>query len=142
MAALTDAKVVGGSSGTDGIFSNEERWIKVEYDFDNDAGAQGDYDVLTNGSSVDYVITDMYISAETAMTSGGSAVIDLGIGAGGTEFLSDKAFDGIAVGAISGMDTAAPVKLAASGKVVIGIEAADLTAGVWHMYFKLKQIVY
>ena len=60
MAAIAGKKIIGGSSATDGQFSNEERWIKVTYDFSVDTGAQADLEVLENGSSASYMIIDFY----------------------------------------------------------------------------------
>ena len=142
MAALVGVKNIGGSSSNEGLFSNEERWIQAVYNFASDTGAQADLDVLVNGSStINYVITDFFAYVDTGLTSGGSAVLDLGISAGGTEFWSDKAFGALTLGVVAGMGTAAPVKLPASGKVVVGLEAADLTAGKITFNFKVKQIV-
>jgi hypothetical protein len=140
--ALADKKFIGGASGTDGVWSTGEEWIKVEYDFDNDTGAIADYDVLENDSGVDFVITDFYCFVETAATSGTDFDIDLGIDDGGTEIWSDKAKAGFAINTIVGMDTAAPVYFADGTAVVMGIETATATAGKWHMYFKLKQLSY
>jgi hypothetical protein len=142
MASLVDKKFIGGGSNSNAdFFSNEEQWIKVRYDFDADAGATGDYEVLENESaSVAYVVTDFYAHVQTDVTTASDVDVDLGIGAGGTEFLSDWDAPGATADAIVGMDTATPVKLAASGKIVVGIETGAITAGVVDMYFKLKRL--
>lgn len=131
----------GGSNSTSDFFSNEEKWVKVTYDFSNDGGATGDYDVLENeNSATDFVVTDFYAHVHTNVTTGSDSDIDLGIGDGGTEFLSDWDAPSAAADSIVGMDTATPVKLAASGKIVMGIETAALTAGRIDFYFKIKQL--
>lgn len=139
--ALADKKIIGGANSNIGFFSNEEKYVKVTYDFSVDTGAIADYDVLENAGSNNYVVTDFYAHVETAATSAGSLVVDLGISDGGTEFWSDKAVADLSIGTVHGMDTAAPVKLAASGKIVVGLEAAAATAGKIHFYFKLRQLV-
>lgn len=132
----------GGSNATSDFFSNEESWIKVVYDFAADGGTQGDFDVLENENTSDnYVITDFFYHVETAVTPATTVVVDLGISDGGTEFLSDKASSALTLNAIGGMDTAAPVKLAASGKVVMGIESQNITAGKINWWFKLKKAI-
>ena len=131
MAALADAKTIAPT------FSNAEEWVRVTYDFAVDAGATGDYTVLT--ADGDMVVTDFHASVETAATSAGSLVVDLGIAAGGTEFWSDKAVAALTIGAAIGMDTAAPVKLADAALIVVGLEAADATAGKIHFNFKVKK---
>jgi hypothetical protein len=142
MVALTGAKYLDGASGNEGIFSNEEKWIKCTYSFASDTGAQADLDVLVNGSdSKKYAITDFYAYARGAVTSSGTTNLDLGIGAGGTEFWSNKLKETLGLDSLNGMDTAKPVLLPASGKVILGIEATDVTAGILDFYFKVKQIL-
>jgi len=143
MAALVGVKNIGGSSSNEGLFSNEERWIQAVYNFASDTGAQADLDVLVNGSStINYVITDFFAYVDLAGTTATTSVIDLGISAGGVEVWSNKdAASLLTLGAVVGMDTAKPVLLPASGKVVMGIETGDLTAGKFTFNFKVKQIV-
>lgn len=133
MAALNDYRIISGG------FSNEEIWEKVTYDFSVDTGAIADYDVFIAGA--DIVITDFYLHVETGCTSAGANVNDLGVGAAGVEFLSDKAVGDLGVGIVSGMDTAAPVKVASGAKVVLGVEAAAITAGKVNFYFKVKKLI-
>lgn len=132
MAVLSDAKTK--SAG----YNEEEKWVSVTYDFSNDTGAVADYDVLTAGE--DIVITEFYATVPTAVTSGGSAVMDLGVTAGGTNFWSDKAVADLSLNSFHAMDTHTPVKVASGAKVVFGIEAAALTAGVIKFNFKYKRL--
>lgn len=140
--ALANKKYIGGGSNSSAdFFSNEDKWIRVSYDFAVDGGVIGDYDVLENESaSVDYVVTDFYAHVHTGVTTGTDIDIDLGIGDGGTELLSDWDAAGAAAGSIKGMDTAAPVKLAASGKIVMGLETGAVTAGRIDFYLKIKKL--
>lgn len=143
MTALVGAKYLNGSSGNEGIFSNEDKWVKVQYNFASDTGAQADLDVLVNGSaSKEYAIVDFFAYCDAACTTATTSVIDLGISAGGTELWSNKdAASLLTLGAVVGMDTAKPIRLPASGKIVMGIETGDLTAGKISFNFKVKQII-
>ena len=140
--ALAGKKYIGGgANSTSDFFSNEEKWIKVSYDFAADAGELGDYDVIENESaSLKYVVTDFYAHVHTDVTTGTDVDVDLGIGDGGTEFLSDWDAPGATADAIVGMDTAAPVQIPASSKIVMGIETGTVTAGRVDLYFKIKQL--
>ena len=132
MGTLADAKTLGKQ------FSNAEVWHRVTYDFSVDGGEVEDNIAFT--AADDFVILDFYAYVETAATSGGSAVMDLGIGAGGTELWSDKAVADLAIGTVHGMDTAAPLKLASAGTIQFGVETAALTAGKIHFYIKVREL--
>lgn len=139
MAVLADAKTVYGSASTVGGFSNEETWIKVQYNFANDTGGIADYTVFTAGA--DLVITDFFADVTTAATSAGSLVVDLGVGAGGTGVWSDKAVADLTLNSFHGMDTVVPLKVAAAGTVQLGLEAAAATAGVIDFHFKVRRLI-
>ena len=121
MGTLTDTKNVYGT------FSNDEKWVKVTYDFAADGGEVEDNIVWT--AKNDLVITDFYAHVETAVTSAGALVADLGVGAGGTEIWSDKGKADLTAGSIHAMDTETKIKVAADGTIQLGIEAAAATAG-------------
>lgn len=141
MGTLSDAKVVYGGSATAGGFSNEEIWVKVDYDFANDGGEIEDNIVLTAGA--DFIITDYYAVVGTTVVGVG-ADIDLGVGAGGAELWSDK--DGPTLVETVGSnlfvaDAAhAPIYVPAAGTIQMGVETAVLTAGKFSMYFKVKKV--
>jgi len=121
-----------------GTFSNAEEWVQVVYDFSVDAGATGDYDVLTAGDNL--VVTDFYYEVQTAVTSGGSLVVDLGVGDGGTEFLSDTAVAALTLAKVDGMDTDAIVNVKSAEKIVLGLEAATALTGKVAFNFKIKKV--
>jgi hypothetical protein len=131
MGTLADAKTVYGG------FTNQEEWVPVVYDFAVDGGEVEDNIVLTAGE--DLVITDFYAEVITAVTSAGSLVADLGVGAGGTDIWSDKAVADLAIGTVHTFDTATKLKLASAGTVQLGVEAAAATAGKIRFWFKLKK---
>ena len=120
-----------------GTFSNDQEWVQVVYDYSVDGGVSKDYDVLE--AKEDLVIVGFYANVVTAVTSGGSLVMDLGIGDGGTEFLSDKAVADLALGDIAVMGTFNFVKVASGSKIVMGLEAADATAGKVKFNFLVKK---
>lgn len=123
MAVLDQRAKVGGG------FSNEGQVIEVIYDFSVDGGAVDDFDMLEAEKGC--VVEFMHAYVETAMTSGGALVVDLGKGAGGTEFLSDKAVGDFSANAVIKGDAYGTdkVHLASGEKIVMGLEAAAATAG-------------
>lgn len=119
---------------------NAEELITVVYDFSVDGGSVADYDVLENTGTDDMVVELDHIHVETAVTSAGALVADLGKGDGGTEFVSDVGKATLAADAIVNADTAGTkVVLSTNEKVVLGIEAAAATAGKFYMVFKIKR---
>ena len=108
-------------------FSNKEELRRVTYDFAEDGGSQGDYDIYEAQGA--QAVRVKMVQVEDALTSGGSAVIDCGKGDGGAEYLSDEGFASFSAGAVVNVATSDYVKLADGEKIVMGIEAADLTAG-------------
>ena len=141
MATLSNAKVVYGGSATAGGFTNEEVWVKVEYNFSNDTGAQADYIALTAGA--DFIIRDFYVTCSTTC-AGATANLDLGLSAGGAELWSDK--DGPTIVETTGSniflaDAAfLPIIVPSAGTIVLGIETAALTAGIFTMNFLIKKV--
>lgn len=129
MAVLADAKIAGGG------FTNAKEIVRVVYDFAEDTGAVADYDVLTADSKC--VAKLLHMTVKTAVTSGGSLVLDLGKGAGGTEFFSDKAVAALTLDSVHVTSAPAAVVLASGDKIVMGIEAAAATAGKVEMVFEL-----
>lgn len=129
---------LAGAKSVYGTFSNDEQWVKVTYDFSVDGGEVEDNIVFTAKNAI--VITDFYAYVETAVTSGGALVADLGVGAGGTEIWSDKAVANLTIGSVHAMDTETKIKVAADGTIQLGIEAAAATAGKVHFYFKVKKL--
>lgn len=121
-----------------GGFSNSAHWEKVVYDFSVDGGSSAiDLGVFTAGN--DLVVVDFYANIESVVSSAGSLVTDLGVGAGGTDFWSNKAVATMTAGAILGMDTAAPVRVAKDSQVVMGQEAADAISGKIELNFKVRK---
>ena len=129
--SLADSKSIGN------LQAGQEKIISVVYDFAADTGGIDDYDVLTNLGANDIMVELLHIHVETAVTSGGAADLDLGVGDGGAEIHSD-------LDATTGQLTADLISLSATPKViltngdaiVLGIETAALTAGKFHMVFK------
>lgn len=128
MAALADAKTVAAP------FGNVGEYVRVVYDFAVDTGAQADLDVLVADGNLLVRLVNVDVAA--AVTSDGAVAIDLGKGAGGTEWWSDK------LKAALGLDVQVPgsltlIELADGEKIVLGIEAADATAGKMVFLFEI-----
>jgi len=129
MAVLADKKLGGAG------FSNAKELVRVVYDFAVDGGAVADYDVFE--ADADCVVSLKHMAVKTAVTSGGSLVLDLGKSAGGTEFFSDKAVAAMTLNSVHCPSAPAAVYLAAGAKIVMGIEAAAATAGKLEMVFEV-----
>ena len=93
MAVLVDKKIVGAQ------FKKDFEIVRAVYDFSVDTGAVADYDVLE--ASGDCIVKLLHAHVKTAVTSGGALVMDLGKGAGGVEFMSDKAVAALTLNSIS-----------------------------------------
>lgn len=131
MAVLADKKTGGAG------FSNGEEVIRVVYNFADDTGAVADYDVFEADSAC--VVHLMHMSVKTAVTSGGSLVLDLGKGAGGVEFFSDKAVAALVIDSIHCPAAPVAVQLDVGEKIVMGIEAAAALTGKLEMVFKVMK---
>lgn len=128
MAVLADKKIAGAP------FTNAAELVRVVYDFANDTGAVADYDVLVADGSM--IVELVHADVKTAVTSGGSLVMDLGKGAGGTEFFSDKAVAALTLDSLH-FPTAKAVELADGEKIVMGIEAAAALGGKMEFVFRV-----
>jgi len=125
MAAVKDAKIVGAP------FSNAVEVVKVKFDSAIDGLAQADLDLLTAEDDVILKLVGFKVTA--AVTSGGSAVFDLGVGVGGVQMASNLAITGFTLGAFVAAPVESYIKLAAGQKLVLGIEVANLTAGAFEV---------
>lgn len=140
MTAVSKAKTQSGG------WPNGKQITVAQYSFAVDGGAQGALDLFTAVGAV--IITGFYAYVRTAVTSGGSATIKVGVTG------SDAKFITVAEGAKASYSLAAvlkplptialsegtpntavialplPHRLADGEKVLMTIGTADLTAGV------------
>lgn len=138
MATLKNYKKIGSP------FTNQTEVIKVTYDFSVDAGAIGAYDVLL--AEQDCVLTEFYMVVETA-EAGATMTLDVGITGDTNLLLADLAVASMTAGSlhkptiVEGTPNVLPmpVKLANTSKVLFEIKTAALTAGKFHMYFKVNR---
>ena len=112
-------------------FSNERQFVKLTYDFANDAGAAADAIRLgtTNGK---ILVMDSVVHVETACTSGGSATVAVGIEGGDVDAFMDTTSGAVAnlVDDFCNQETAGQgLVIANGGAVLLDIATADLTAG-------------
>ena len=131
MPALKDAKIVGAP------FSNTSEIVRVTYDFTADGGEVEDNTLFTADGEV--LVRCVGAHVLTAVTSGGSATIDLGRGTSGTQFLSGSAISGFTAGAFVPSASAAAIKLANGEIINMGVNVAALTAGKVEFIFELIQ---
>ncbi len=112
-------------------FSNERKWVKLTYDFANDAGAFADAVKLgtTDGK---ILVMDSVVHVETLCASLGSATVIVGVGGGDTD-----AFMDLSSGAVANLvddfcnqeSTGQGIVLASGATILLDIGTADLTAG-------------
>ena len=134
MAVLSDKKIVGGP------FANSSELVEVIYDFAVDGGTIADYDVLVADGSC--IVEFKYAIFETAGTSGGSLVADLGKAAAGVEFFDGTAVAAMTINSIHEATNSNYVELTDGEKIVFGIEVAAATAGRMHMVFEVRKLPY
>jgi hypothetical protein len=122
-------------------FSGPTGVAKFQYDFSLDGGAIG---LITPGSSPvipkNAIILGGTIDVTTALTSGGSATIALGLSAGGggaAAILAATAVAswtaGIALVTIPKFTTATYIKMTADGRMTLTIATAALLTGVFNV---------
>lgn len=112
-------------------FSNERQFVKLTYDFANDAGAAADAIRLgtTNGK---ILVMDSVVHVETACTSDGSATVAVGIEGGDVDAFMDTTSGAVAnlVDDFCNQEAAGQgLVIANGGAVLLDIATADLTAG-------------
>lgn len=144
MAALANAKTVGAP------FSNAIETFSVVYDYALDGAMASPLDVIT--AEDDVVIVGFHAKVLTACTSGGSAVLDVGISGGDLDLL----LDAVAVGALTAnslhipphlltegtpntYSPQLPVKLASGEKIVADTTTASFTAGKIEFVFSVMK---
>lgn len=127
-------------------FSNEEKVIKVVYDFAVDGGATGQLDLIT--ADGDLVVTGFHGVVKTTCTSGGSAVVEVGDTNDDDMYAASLAVAGLTAGTVikptvvEGTPNVIPFprKLADGESLKMKIETATLTAGVIEWTFKVQRL--
>lgn len=116
------------------------REIILEYDFADFTGAAAAYTLTDpNGGAVtipdNAIITSVLYEKITAMTSGGSATVALGITGNTDAFLAATAFDNAEYTTeIKVKHNEVPLKTSAEVSVLATIATADLTAGKFRLH--------
>lgn len=121
-------------------WSNGLTKIEVTYDFAQDGGAQGTFDLLKLGFAA--IIRAFYAKTVTTMTSGGAPVIDVGVKGGDTDSLMDGLLktDFVAGGVkYDGAAQIIPQKIEANGEITMTVGTADLTAGKVIFVFEVEK---
>ncbi len=139
MANVKDHKTVGAP------FPNEEKIVRVIYDFAEDAGDTGALNLIT--ADGDLVITDFWVRGITLLDSSADGTsIDVGIVGGDTDVLMDGVVEAsFSPGAlikptiVDGTPNAIPypLKLADNGSIAMTIVTEALTSGKCEFCFKI-----
>ena len=102
----------------------------LEYDFDNDAGAQGDYNLGQFPHKA--LVTSAMVYIVTACTSAGSATVEIGASTADADGFLDATSGAVAnltIGTVHTETTATNLIVAADEYIQLTIGTADLTAG-------------
>jgi len=112
-------------------FSNQVQFVKLTYNFANDAGAFADA-VKIGTTDGKILVLNGYVHVETACTSGGSATVIVGIAGGDTDAFLDVTSGAVANltdDAVLSETTGQGIVLASGAAIHLDIGTADLTAG-------------
>lgn len=110
------------------VFSNELAKITAVYDFAEDGGAQGAFELFE--ASEDLVIVAAKVKIKTTFTSGGAATLIIGQTGDTDSIMQSLAVASATAGVVKDCDAAAlALKLASGDKVSMTIGTADMTAG-------------
>jgi len=131
MPALKNAKVVGSG------FDNAVEVVRVVYDFSVDGGQVEANTLFTTDSAL--LVRCVGTLVETAFTSGGSATIDLGIGASGVQFNSATAVASYTINTLVASASNAFFRMAAGDIMNMDVNVAALTAGKCEFIFEICQ---
>lgn len=153
MTALVNKKTVGGP------FPNASELIRVRYDFANDAGAQGAYDVLVADGAL--IVKDFYAVVKTTCTGTG-ATVKVGPTGDDSRFVTTtagavanltanavlRAVPVVAISLSEGTPNTethtvtprVPWRLADGEKVLMTIGTADLTAGAIEFVMEVQRV--
>lgn len=121
------------------VFSGGAEHIEIEYDFSKDGGAVGVYDLAMIKERM--VLEKCYLKIDEAITSGGSATVEIGIKAGDTDAL--MAATAVAsltqYAVIDQASTADGLVIAPDEVLAMEVKVAALTAGKAKLVLKLAQ---
>lgn len=144
MAALKNAK------SSSGPFANQTEIVRVVYDHAVDGTAADALDVLT--ADGDIAIVNFYAKVITACTSGGSAVLNVGISGGDDDALMDAvAVAGLTTGSLhkapivlsEGTPNTGfgplPLKLASGGKIIMDTATDSFLTGKIEFVFEIAK---
>lgn len=108
-------------------FSNEVEYKTVTFDFDEDGGAIGVYDMLEFAHAA--VIHQAYVKIEDDFTSGGAATIEIGVKGGDTDAILTASLPTGAPSVVDGDAASERLYLASGAILSLEVKVAALTAG-------------
>ena len=124
------AKLRSDSAGWD----NESKTIRGVYNFADDGGAQGDFNLITFDGDV--IVTSFYLHVTTAF-AGATSAYQAGID-GGTEVAPNTAVGSMTADAVIAQ-TQAPFRVASGSQLTFSIDTADATAGACEVVVECKR---
>ena len=115
------------------------KFLTFLYDFAALGGAAGSLTMTAEDGTAqtipgNAIITNAYAEVETAVTSGGSATVALGLVANTDAFVGATAKGSLGAGVVLNTANDLPLKSAVPGTVLATIATADLTAGKIRLY--------
>lgn len=133
------------------VFGNSEELVRITYNFADDAGTVGAFNLFTAGANL--VITDFYANVQTAVVSTGNAcVIDVGIVTTAPQILVQDTVQAkwaanafvkphdLIEGNLAGDVFALPLRVAKDAVVAMTVKTAALTAGKVEFFFKYHRL--
>lgn len=112
-------------------FSNEKQFVKLTYNFANDAGAFADA-VKIGTTDGKILVTASFVHVETLCASLGSATVIVGVAGGDTDAfldLTSGALANLVDDAVLNETTGQGIVVASGADIHLDIGTADLTAG-------------
>lgn len=137
---MTDTNAAKRITPAKGFVRHEEIYVAT-YDFAVEGGATAN-DIMLVTPSAHVAVSLLYMYCETALTSGGSATLIVGLDGVGSEnqFLSSTAYTAFTAGLIVAPTSALYQPVASGANVLMRIGTAALTAGKIHFVFKVHAI--
>jgi len=119
------------------LWNEDEKLIRAKYDFSVDAGAFADVYNLVK-LPVGYMIVDADLHVKTAITSSGSATIEVGV-TGSTAVIVAQTAKGNAGEDIVLALVGKQIVDSTNNTVILTIGTADLLTGVFDLVIKLRK---
>tara|TARA_R100001510_G_scaffold33085_2_gene29576 strand:+ start:503 stop:973 length:471 start_codon:yes stop_codon:yes gene_type:complete len=130
--AVGAAELINDSVGNAALAAEALKFAKFTYDF---SSAGGDVSSITLGTLPDKaIVVRGHAEVETAVTSGGSASVALGVVANTDAFVGATAKGSLTLNAVLATSNDLPLKMSGDTPVLATITTAALTAGKINLF--------